>query len=84
MMAYNAAPEKNLFAYLMDIGIDSLFIGGTLFLASAITNLSNGYGRTQAANALEYDLEDFEISKRFVMAGYIILAFSIVTYIIYW
>ena len=84
MLAYNAAPENNMFAYLMDIGIDSLYIGGTLFLASAITNLSNGYGHTQATNALEYDLEDFEVSKRFIMAGYFILAFSIATYIIYW
>lgn len=84
MLAYNAVPENNMFAYLMDIGIDSLYIGGTLFLTSAITNLSNGYGHTQATNALEYDLEDFEVSKRFITAGYFILAFSIATYIIYW
>lgn len=84
MMSYHAATEKNMFAYMADIGVDSLFIGGTMFLAIAISNLSNGYGHTEATNALEYDLEEFKLSKSLKTIGYGILIFTLLTYIIYW
>lgn len=83
-MPADTTPDINMFAYMMDISTNSLFIGGTMFLSSAISNISNGYCHTESHNALEFDMEEFKTSRNFTTLSIILILMVTLIYVIYW
>lgn len=70
--------------YLNDIGIDSLFIGATILVTFAITDLSNGYAHRESPSAIGIEMSWFKTNKLFSTLSITIATIVTFIYVLFW
>lgn len=84
LVSSNSTINNNAFIYLNDIGIDSLFIGATILVTFAITDLSNGYAHRESPSAIGIELSWFKTDKLFSALSITIVSIVTFIYILLW